>query len=99
MQPFAYNPNEGMFEVAPLATLPVGAVFASAGLGFSLSLLFFMDQNISSALVNTPNNKSVQHDSYLPQPIIFRVGVELTSLNVIVAVLVGTLQGHTDRLI
>lgn len=74
VQPFAYNPNEGMFEVAPLATLPVGAVFASAGLGFSLSLLFFMDQNISSALVNTPNNKSVQHDSYLPIPLIFLGG-------------------------
>ena len=75
VEPFAYNPDEGMFEVAPLATLPVGAVFAAAGLGFSLSLLFFMDQNISSALVNTPNNKSVQHDDHLLQQIISEGGV------------------------
>ena len=46
-----------MFEMAPLHLLPVGAVLAAAGLGFSLSLLFFMDQNISSALVNAPSNR------------------------------------------
>lgn len=46
-----------MFELAPLHLLPAGAVLAAAGLGFSLSLLFFMDQNISSALVNAPSNK------------------------------------------
>jgi sodium borate transporter 11 len=57
VEPFSYDPNEGWFDVAPLSELPVGAIFAAAGLGFSLSLLFFIDQNISSALVNTPNNK------------------------------------------
>ncbi|KAL8612683.1 hypothetical protein ACOMHN_025334 [Nucella lapillus] len=64
LQPFAYNPDEGMFELAPLTALPVGAVFGAAGLGFSLSLLFFMDQNISSALVNTPNNKLKKGAAY-----------------------------------
>ncbi|XP_070195670.1 solute carrier family 4 member 11-like isoform X2 [Littorina saxatilis] len=64
LAPFAYNPDEGMFEVAPLMSLPVGAIFAAAGLGFSLSLLFFMDQNISSALVNTPNNKLKKGAAY-----------------------------------
>ena len=59
VKPFQYDPNEAMFEMAPMTSLPAGAVIAAAGLGFSLSLLFFMDQNISSALVNTPNNKSV----------------------------------------
>lgn len=34
------------FTVAPLHKLTWGAVFAGLGLGFSLSLLFFMDQNI-----------------------------------------------------
>ncbi|RUS79245.1 hypothetical protein EGW08_012975, partial [Elysia chlorotica] len=57
LKPFQYDPNETMFEVAPMTSLPIGAVIAAAGLGFSLSLLFFMDQNISSALVNTPNNR------------------------------------------
>ncbi|KAK7501045.1 hypothetical protein BaRGS_00007530 [Batillaria attramentaria] len=64
MKPFDYNPDEGMFVLAPLTSLPVGAVFAAAGLGFSLSLLFFMDQNISSALVNTPNNKLKKGAAY-----------------------------------
>lgn len=30
---------------------------AACGLGFALSLLFFMDQNISAAMVNNPCNK------------------------------------------
>ena len=34
------------------------------GLGFCLSLLFFMDQNISAALVNTPSNKLKKGAAY-----------------------------------
>ncbi|KAK3799451.1 hypothetical protein RRG08_009992 [Elysia crispata] len=64
LKPFEYDPNEAMFEVAPMTSLPAGAVIAAAGLGFSLSLLFFMDQNISSALVNTPNNKLQKGAAY-----------------------------------
>ena len=45
------------FAFAPLHKLTWGAVFAGMGLGFSLSLLFFMDQNISSAMVNNPGNR------------------------------------------
>lgn len=33
-------------------------------LGFCLSLLFFMDQNISAALVNTPSNKLKKGAAY-----------------------------------
>lgn len=47
------------FTVAPLHKLTWGAVFAGLGLGFSLSLLFFMDQNISSAMVNNPGNRYI----------------------------------------
>lgn len=32
-------------------------ILASMGLGFTLSLLFFMDQNISAAMVNAPQNR------------------------------------------
>ncbi|XP_052688843.1 solute carrier family 4 member 11-like isoform X2 [Crassostrea angulata] len=64
MKPFKYKAREQMFELAPLHLLPVGAVFAAAGLGFSLSLLFFMDQNISSALVNAPSNKLKKGAAY-----------------------------------
>ncbi|XP_048760517.2 solute carrier family 4 member 11-like isoform X3 [Ostrea edulis] len=64
MKPFKYKEREKMFELAPLHLLPPGAVFAAAGLGFSLSLLFFMDQNISSALVNAPSNKLKKGAAY-----------------------------------
>lgn len=47
------------FEIgrAHIEDLPLSAVFAAMGLGFSLSLLFFMDQNIAAAMVNNPCNK------------------------------------------
>lgn len=46
-----------VFKLVPIYNLSVGAVFGAMGLGFCLSLLFFMDQNISAALVNAPQNK------------------------------------------
>lgn len=52
------------FAVAPLHKLSWGAVFAGMGLGFSLSLLFFMDQNISSAMVNNPGNRLKKGSAY-----------------------------------
>lgn len=45
------------FERADLKLLPTSGIFTAAGLGFTLSLLFFMDQNISAAMVNAPQNK------------------------------------------
>ncbi|RWS15462.1 sodium bicarbonate transporter-like protein 11, partial [Dinothrombium tinctorium] len=47
------------FEIgrAPIEELPMSAAFAAMGLGFALSLLFFMDQNIAAAMVNNPCNK------------------------------------------
>ncbi|CAG2105510.1 unnamed protein product [Medioppia subpectinata] len=45
------------FSRARLEYLPWTAFIACMGLGFSLSLLFFMDQNISAAMVNNPCNK------------------------------------------
>ena len=46
-----------LFVLVPFYSLSVGAIFGAMGLGFCLSLLFFMDQNISAALVNAPQNK------------------------------------------
>merc|ERR1712142_571881 len=48
----------GKFNITLVAfeELTVGAVFFAALLGFSLSILFFMDQNISAAMVNSPEN-------------------------------------------
>merc|ERR1711988_24431 len=44
--------------------LTVGAVFLAAALGFSLSILFFMDQNISAAMVNSPENHLKKGNAY-----------------------------------
>ena len=44
--------------------LTVGAVFFAAALGFSLSILFFMDQNISAAMVNSPENHLKKGNAY-----------------------------------
>lgn len=64
LKPFTYRSNVEFFVVAPIHTLPWGAVLGAAGLGFCLSLLFFMDQNISSALVNAPANKLKKGAAY-----------------------------------
>ncbi|XP_076446282.1 solute carrier family 4 member 11-like [Babylonia areolata] len=53
-----------LFNVADLTSLPVGAVFGAMGLGFCLSLLFFMDQNISATMVNAPQNKMKKGTSF-----------------------------------
>lgn len=63
----SFTPRElslAVFKVVPFHNLSVGAVFGAMGLGFCLSLLFFMDQNISAALVNAPQNKLKKGTSY-----------------------------------
>ena len=55
---FRYD-DKNVFTVAPLERLSFLAILGAMGLGFSLSLLFFMDQNITSAMVNNPCNKYV----------------------------------------
>lgn len=45
------------FERAHIEQLPWTAILTSMLLGFTLSLLFFMDQNISAAMVDAPQNK------------------------------------------
>jgi len=49
--------KEDMFQFKPFIGVTVGSVLGSLGLGFALSLLFFMDQNISSSMVNSPRNR------------------------------------------
>ncbi|XP_042225670.1 sodium bicarbonate transporter-like protein 11 [Homarus americanus] len=64
MEHFRYDNSYDMFKLPPLETLPYPAVFATMGLGFSLSMLFFMDQNIGSAMVNNPCNKLKKGPAY-----------------------------------
>lgn len=63
---YSFQP-EGMsasLSLVPFHKLSVSAAFAGMGLGFCLSLLFFMDQNISAALVNAPQNKMKKGTAY-----------------------------------
>jgi len=63
LKPFNFK---GEFIIEPVAfnELTVGAVFFAALLGFSLSILFFMDQNISAAMVNSPENHLKKGNAY-----------------------------------
>ncbi len=53
-----------VFRLATFGSLTVASVFGAAMLGFSLSLLFFMDQNISAAMVNSPDNRLLKGNAY-----------------------------------
>jgi len=64
MEHFRYEDSYSVFIPAPLASLTPSAWAASAGLGFCLSMLFFMDQNIGSAMVNNPCNKLRKGPAY-----------------------------------
>lgn len=64
VEPFRYDDSENVFSLTPLDRLPGLAVVGSMGLGFALSLLIFMDQNISSAMVNTPLNNLKKGPAY-----------------------------------
>lgn len=46
-----------LIQVADIFSLPISGYFVCLLLGFSLSFLFFIDQNITSAIVNNPQNK------------------------------------------
>ncbi|VDN04490.1 unnamed protein product [Thelazia callipaeda] len=54
---FKMRTNVATFAIAPVFSLPWQGYFVCLLLGFSLSFLFFMDQNITSAIVNNPQNK------------------------------------------
>ncbi|CAI5784880.1 bicarbonate transporter 11 isoform X1 [Podarcis lilfordi] len=57
MSKFNYNPSESLFVLAPLLELSIGAVMSAMGLGFLLSMLFFIEQNIVASLTNAPENR------------------------------------------
>lgn len=54
---FRYNPSKSLFEVAEMHSLSLGAIASAMGLGFLLSLLFFIEQNLVAALANAPENR------------------------------------------
>jgi len=64
LDPFKYASGQFKFETVAFSNLSVGGIFFAAILGFSLSILFFMDQNISAAMVNSPENKLKKGNAY-----------------------------------
>ena len=64
MKPFDYKTGTFQFSPVNFSELSHGAVLGAALLGFSLSILFFMDQNISAAMVNSPENKLKKGNAY-----------------------------------
>ncbi|XP_071483927.1 solute carrier family 4 member 11-like [Diadema antillarum] len=60
---FPYH-DEDVMKLTEFKGVSIGMVAGSMGLGFCLSLLFFMDQNITSALVNNPANKLKKGTAY-----------------------------------
>ena len=56
--------GEYTMELVAFSELSIGGYFFSALLGFSLSILFFMDQNISAAMVNSPENHLKKGNAY-----------------------------------
>ncbi|XP_033617106.1 sodium bicarbonate transporter-like protein 11 isoform X4 [Fukomys damarensis] len=64
MSRFRYNPSENLFEVAQMDSLSLGAIGSAMVLGFLLSLLFFIEQNLVAALVNAPENRLVKGTAY-----------------------------------
>uniref|UniRef100_A0A8C6Y3P0 Solute carrier family 4 member 11 n=1 Tax=Naja naja TaxID=35670 RepID=A0A8C6Y3P0_NAJNA len=64
MSKFNYNQSESLFVLAPLRDLYVGSVISAMGLGFLLSMLFFIEQNIVASLTNAPENRLVKGTAY-----------------------------------
>ncbi|KAF5924882.1 hypothetical protein HPG69_008554 [Diceros bicornis minor] len=57
MSKFRYNPSESLFEMAKMHSLSPSAIGSAMGLGFLLSMLFFIEQNLVAALANAPENR------------------------------------------
>ncbi|XP_053430631.1 solute carrier family 4 member 11 isoform X1 [Nycticebus coucang] len=64
MSKFRYNPSENLFEMAQIHSLSLRAISSAMGLGFLLSMLFFIEQNLVAALVNAPENRLVKGTAY-----------------------------------
>uniref|UniRef100_A0A4W3GIX9 Solute carrier family 4 member 11 n=1 Tax=Callorhinchus milii TaxID=7868 RepID=A0A4W3GIX9_CALMI len=60
----SYNPSQSLFNLAPFHLLSVGAIFGGMGLGFLLSLLFYLEQNIVMSLTNAPHHRLVKGTGY-----------------------------------
>jgi len=61
---FYVNEKRATFEVTKFQNPSAGAVVAAIGLGCIMSILFFMEGNISASIVNNPSNKLKRGPAY-----------------------------------
>ncbi|XP_073442864.1 solute carrier family 4 member 11 isoform X5 [Dendrobates tinctorius] len=61
---FNYVETENLFVMAPFGSMSMRAIASSMGLGFILSMLFFIEQNIVASLTNAPENRLVKGTAY-----------------------------------
>ncbi|NXK88722.1 S4A11 protein, partial [Formicarius rufipectus] len=64
MSKFNYNTSDSLFVLAPVRSLSLGSVMSAMGLGFLLSMLFFIEQNIVASLTNALENRLVKGTAY-----------------------------------
>ncbi|XP_053561779.1 solute carrier family 4 member 11-like [Bombina bombina] len=56
--------TESLFVVSHIGSLSTGSITSAMGLGFLLSMLFFIEQNIVASLTNAPENRLVKGTAY-----------------------------------
>ncbi|XP_040103770.1 sodium bicarbonate transporter-like protein 11 isoform X7 [Oryx dammah] len=64
MVKFRYSPSDSLFEIAEMHSLSLVTISSAMGLGFLLSMLFFIEQNLVAALANAPQNRLVKGTAY-----------------------------------
>ncbi|GAA52766.1 sodium bicarbonate transporter-like protein 11 [Clonorchis sinensis] len=57
LEPYLHSPRDLQLSLTPLTNLDWRAVLGALGLALPLSMLFYMEQNIASAIVNSPANR------------------------------------------
>ena len=64
LQKFSVDEERPLFQIVHFKTPSISAVATAAGLGFIMSILFFMENNIAASIVNNPSNKLKKGFSY-----------------------------------
>ncbi|KAL5964502.1 Sodium bicarbonate transporter-like protein 11 [Taenia solium] len=64
VEPYSVDMDTFEWKVIDFRTLNWLNILGAMGLSFPLSLLFFMEQNIASVIVNSPSNKLRKGTSY-----------------------------------
>lgn len=88
LESFNYSDVLSLEVTYGIRNLPASGWGWALLLGFCLSLLFFMDQNISAALVNTPTNKLKKGAAYhLDLLVVALINIPLSLLGMLLSLM------------